>query len=141
MTIEDLMNLSTWKLDFKACGRHAINKGQDWQQTVAVRYQPSSYSEEEDLDLSGFTAIGEIRSYTGASEIVATMDVTIDGNKIILALDKSVTANIAAPGKSPSAYTRYLYDVVLTDGTKSARVLQGSVDVCPGVTVEEDSDE
>lgn len=136
MTIDDLLSLSA-RLDFKACTGHGVNKRQDWQKTVSLSYKPSDDGDESEVDLSVFTATGEVREYTGAETLVATMTCTTEGNKIHLTLPKSVTASIEANGKSPSEYTRYRYDVILTDGVKSARIIQGCLDVIPGVTKEE----
>ena len=81
------------------------------------------------INLSGYTAASQIRkSYysTGANNFTATITGTSNG-EITLSMTAANTANLT-PG-------RYLYDLVITapDTTKT-RVVEGIVNVLPGVT-------
>jgi hypothetical protein len=81
------------------------------------------------VNLSGYTAASQIRkSYysTSANTLTATITGTANG-EITLSMTAANTANLT-PG-------RYLYDLVITapDTTKT-RVVEGIVNVLPGVT-------
>jgi hypothetical protein len=81
------------------------------------------------VNLSGYTAASQIRkSYysTSANTLTATVTGTANG-EITLSMTAANTANLT-PG-------RYLYDLVITapDTTKT-RVVEGIVNVLPGVT-------
>ena len=81
------------------------------------------------INLSGYTAASQIRkSYysTSANTLTATITGTSNG-EITLSMTAANTANLT-PG-------RYLYDLVITapDTTKT-RVVEGIVNVLPGVT-------
>ena len=81
------------------------------------------------INLSGYSAASQIRkSYysTSANTLTATVTGTANG-EITLSMTAANTANLS-PG-------RYLYDLVITapDTTKT-RVVEGIVNVLPGVT-------
>lgn len=81
------------------------------------------------INLTGYTAASQIRkSYysTTANNLTATITGTANG-EITLSMTSANTANLT-PG-------RYLYDLVITapDTTKT-RVVEGIVNVLPGVT-------
>lgn len=81
------------------------------------------------INLTGYTAASQIRkSYysTTANNLTATVTGTANG-EITLSMTSANTANLT-PG-------RYLYDLVITapDTTKT-RVVEGIVNVLPGVT-------
>lgn len=81
------------------------------------------------VNLSGYTAASQIRkSYYSTSANTLTATVTgIANGEITLSMTAANTANLT-PG-------RYLYDLVITapDTTKT-RVVEGIVNVLPGVT-------
>ena len=81
------------------------------------------------LNLTGYTVAGQIRkTYTSLTAVnfTATVNSAIDGT-IALSLVDSVTNNMK-PG-------RYVYDVeILANSGSRTRVLEGQVEVTPGVT-------
>lgn len=81
------------------------------------------------LDLTGYTVAGQIRkTYTSLTAVNfnATVNSAIDGT-IALSLVDSIT-NDMKPG-------RYVYDVeILANSGSRTRVLEGQVEVTPGVT-------
>lgn len=82
------------------------------------------------LDLTGYTAEGQIRkTYTSSTAVAftATIEAPSSGN-VNIALSASQTGAMK-PG-------RYVYDVEITNdgGTTVTRILEGQVEVTPSVT-------
>ena len=80
------------------------------------------------LNLAGFTATSHLRKWAGATNHVAfasTISSPLDG-EIQISMASTITTDIK-PG-------RYLYDVVLNDGTSKVKVVEGMINVRAGVT-------
>ena len=80
------------------------------------------------LNLAGFTATSQLRKWAGATNFVAfasTISSPLEG-EIKISMASTVTTDIK-PG-------RYLYDVVLDDGTSRVKVVEGMINVRAGVT-------
>lgn len=79
------------------------------------------------LNLSGFTASATMKKWY-ASNVVFAFNTSINNSlgTITLEMDANVTANIFSG--------RFVYDVDITDGTSSTRIVEGMVTVSPGVT-------
>jgi len=84
----------------------------------------------EAYNLTGYTANSEIRKSYYSSNTTAVFSTSISPSEgtITLLLTSAVTSNIS-PG-------RYVYDTTITgvNGNAVTRVLEGVVDVSPGVT-------
>ena len=82
----------------------------------------------EAYNLVGYSANSEIRKSYYSSNATAIFSTTVDTYEgtITLLLTSDVTSNIS-PG-------RYVYDTTITSGQVVTRVLEGVVDVSPGVT-------
>jgi hypothetical protein len=79
------------------------------------------------VDLTGYTANSQIRkTHTSSSSVSFTTTVSGTQGLIILSLTDTQTANLV-PG-------RYVYDVLITSGSLTSRILEGIVTVTPGVT-------
>lgn len=88
------------------------------------------------LDLTGHTAAGSIaKSYDGSSK--GTFSVSIDSanTKLVVSLTAAQTA-VLKPG-------RYVYDIIIKETAtgKITRVLEGQIDVTPGVTFDSSAPE
>ena len=80
------------------------------------------------LNLAGFTATSQLRKWAGATNFVAfasTISSPLEG-EIKISMASTITADIK-PG-------RYLYDVLLQDGTSTVKVVEGMINVRAGVT-------
>ena len=80
------------------------------------------------LNLAGFTATSHLRKWAGATNYVAfasTVSSPLEG-EIKISMASTITTDIK-PG-------RYLYDVVLNDGTQKVKVVEGMINVRAGVT-------
>lgn len=104
----------------------SIDQGADFSAIITV-----VATDNVPLDLSAYTAAGQIRrNYTSSAFTPLTASVlapAIEG-QIRLSLTKEQTLMIK-PG-------RYVYDAIITDGTHTIRVVEGQVEVSPGVTRE-----
>ena len=82
------------------------------------------------VDLTGFTAAGQIRKTYASNTISATFGASITQptlGKISLTLPASTTNGMK--------FGRYVYDVEITSsGGTVSRVIEGQVEVMPGVT-------
>lgn len=78
------------------------------------------------IDLTGFTGRMQVRVSPSATEITATVTVTILANVITMALTATETAAIAA--------WNYYYDLELVNGSNVERLLEGRFEVTPEVT-------
>ena len=80
------------------------------------------------LNLAGFTASSQLRKWAGSTNHVAfasTISSPLEG-EIKISMASTITADIK-PG-------RYLYDVLLQDGTSTVKVVEGMINVRAGVT-------
>ncbi len=82
------------------------------------------------VDLSGYSAAGQVRKTYASNTIAATFGASITqpaNGKISLTLPASTTGAMKAG--------RYVYDVEITSsGGTVSRVIEGQVEVMPGVT-------
>ena len=88
------------------------------------------------LSLSGHTAAGSIaKSYDGSTKATFQVDVDDTNTKLVVSLTAAQTAALK-PG-------RYVYDVIIkqTSTGKITRVLEGQLDVTPGVTFDSSAPE
>jgi hypothetical protein len=86
-------------------------------------------SNSDALNLTGYTALAQIRKTHGSSTIAATFGTTLTTNtgQVTLTLTDTVTAAMGSG--------RYVYDVLLTDGSgDKTRVLEGQAILTPGVS-------
>lgn len=84
--------------------------------------------DENIIDLTGFTANGQIRkTYTSSNAVTFGINLQSSNGIVELTLTKAQTANIVAG--------RYVYDVFLTNSSNvSSRIVEGIVTVTPRVT-------
>lgn len=83
-------------------------------------------------DLDNYQIKSQIKKSYYTHTVVATFDVSTPNTStgiVILSLDSANTANIAAG--------RYVYDVLMKDtaNNTTSRILEGIVNVSPGVTI------
>ena len=101
-----------------------IDQGSDFTTTISL-----TDSNGDVLDLTGYTALAQIRKTYGSTTIAATFTtvLTADSGQLALSLTDTVTAAMGSG--------RYVYDVVLTDGSgDKTRVLEGQAVLTPGVS-------
>jgi hypothetical protein len=79
------------------------------------------------FDIAGYTAHASMRPWY-TSNTVIVFDVSIDANTgtLTLALDATTTAELDP--------IRYVYDVIISDGNATERIVEGTVTVTPAVT-------
>lgn len=103
-----------------------VNTGADFDQTFTLESSQSNST----LNLTGYTAQAQMRKHSGSSSYISftTSIPNASFGKIRLYLTGAETLTIK-PG-------RYVYDVVITNGTSGAktRVIEGMVLVREGVT-------
>ena len=82
----------------------------------------------ETYNLAGYTASSQMRkSYYSTSANTLTATITGNANgEITLSMTAANTA-LLSPG-------RYMYDLVITTGSTKTRVVEGIINVLPGVT-------
>ena len=81
---------------------------------------------DEPVDVSNYTARGQIRKHYSSSNSVS-FTTTLSNGSLIISLTASQTANIVAG--------RYVYDLELVDPSNTVlRILEGIVTVTPEVT-------
>lgn len=79
------------------------------------------------LVLSGYTANSLIkRWYTSTNSIAFGTSINVASGTITLSLDANTSSRLC--------YDRYVYDVVITNGTTTSRPVEGFVIVKPAVT-------
>jgi len=101
-----------------------IDQGSDFQTVISL-----TDSNSDALNLTGYTALAQIRKTHGSSTIAATFGTTLTTNtgQVTLTLTDTVTAAMGSG--------RYVYDVLLTDGSgDKTRVLEGQAILTPGVS-------
>ena len=103
-----------------------INTGATFTQTFSLE----NISSNSALDLSGFTAMSQMRKHAGSTCIAATFTASIqnaENGQVQVGLSSVSTASLK-PG-------RYVYDVIVSDSVgEVTRVVEGSVLVRQGVT-------
>lgn len=99
-----------------------IDQGTDYSTSITLTDE-----EENVVDLTGYTANAQIRkTYSSSNSVTFSTAITAAQGVVILSLTDSQTANIT-PG-------RYVYDVILTSGNTTSRIVEGIVTVTPRVT-------
>lgn len=80
------------------------------------------------IDLNGFVANSQIRRWYTSLTAVSTFTTSINtiSSAIVLSLNSDQTSLIPAG--------RYVYDVEITDGLETLRIIEGIVTVTPEVT-------
>ena len=101
-----------------------IDQGADFSTVISL-----TDSNSDALNLTGYSALAQIRKTHGSSTIAATFGTTLTTNtgQVTLTLTDTVTAAMTSG--------RYVYDVLLTDGSgDKTRVLDGQAVLTPGVS-------
>ena len=101
-----------------------IDQGADFQTVISL-----TDSNSDALNLTVYSALAQIRKTHGSSTIAATFGTTLTTNtgQVTLTLTDTVTAAMGSG--------RYVYDVLLTDGSgDKTRVLEGQAILTPGVS-------
>jgi hypothetical protein len=99
-----------------------IDQGTDYSTSITLTDEDESV-----IDLTGYSANAQIRkTYSSSNSVTFTTEITPAQGVIILSLTDSQTSNIV-PG-------RYVYDVILTTGSTTSRIVEGIVTVTPRVT-------
>ena len=83
-------------VDFTSCDGLAINKGADWTITLSV-YDRDLYQTETPYSLDGFQGKGQIKKSVN-DEVIADIDVSIDGNTITLSIPNESASLITTAG-------------------------------------------
>lgn len=101
-----------------------IHTSTDFEQTFAFQDDTSNSA----LNLNGYTGCAKIKKYESSSP-AGTFDVVFtnrDLGKVTISMGSTMTADLK-PGK-------YFYDLLLNDGEKITRVVEGTVLVKKAVT-------
>jgi len=102
-----------------------INTGETFSQTITLESSQTNSA----YDLTGYTATSQMRKWAGASTAYDfTADIPLPATQGIIIL--SMTAAQTALLKSG----RHVYDIVITQESTKARVVEGNVLVREGVT-------
>lgn len=128
--------------DFTMCSGLPIRKGSDWIVYVGMSQVGNDGVTKSPLDITGCTGRCTIKEKCGDDAAKASPTVTIvDGANGIfsLYLAASDQSNLTCPGAEYYVTTAYVYDVVLEKDDEIFRVLEGSVEVSPRCT--DDNDE
>ena len=101
-----------------------IDQGSDFSTVISL-----TDSNNDALNLTGYSALAQIRKTYGSTTIAATFTtvLTTDSGQLTMSLTDVVTAAMTSG--------RYVYDVLLTDGSgDKTRVLEGQAVLTPGVS-------
>ena len=101
-----------------------IDQGADFSTTLSL-----TDSNGDVLNLTGYSAIGQLRKTFGSSTIAATFGtaLTASTGQVTLTLGDTVTTAITSG--------RYVYDILLTDSSgDKTRILEGHATVTPSVS-------
>jgi hypothetical protein len=99
-----------------------IDQGTDYSTSITL-----TDDEDNIVSLVGYTANAQIRkTYSSSNSVSFSTEITEAQGVITLSLTDAQTANIT-PG-------RYVYDVILTTGSMTTRIVEGIVTVTPRVT-------
>ena len=101
-----------------------IDQGADFTTVISL-----TDSNNDALNLTGYSALAQIRKTYGSTTIAGTFTTTLttDSGQLTLTLTDTVTAAMTSG--------RYVYDVLLTDGSgDKTRVLEGQAILTPGVS-------
>ena len=101
-----------------------IDQGSDFSTVISL-----TDSNSDALNLTGYSALAQIRKTYGSTTIAATFTtvLTADSGQLTMSLADTITATMDSG--------RYVYDVLLTDGAgDKTRVLEGQAILTPGVS-------
>ena len=101
-----------------------IDQGSDFSTTVSL-----TDSNGDILNLTGYTALAQVRKTYGSTTIAATFTTAIAAatGQLTMSLTDTITAGMTSG--------RYVYDVLLTDSSgDKTRVLEGQAILTPGVS-------
>jgi hypothetical protein len=101
-----------------------IDQGSDFSTIISL-----TDSNSDALNLTGYSALAQIRKTYGSTTIAGTFTTSLsaDSGQLTLSLADTVTAAMTSG--------RYVYDVLLTDGSgDKTRVLEGQAILTPGVS-------
>ena len=99
-----------------------IDQGTDYSTSITL-----TDDEDNIISLVGYTASAQLRkTYSSSNSVSFSTEITEAQGVVTLSLTDTQTANIT-PG-------RYVYDVILTVGTTTTRIVEGIVTVTPRVT-------
>jgi hypothetical protein len=99
-----------------------IDQGTDYSTSITL-----TDDEDNVVDLTGYTADAQMRKTYSSSNSVTFSTTVVEAQGVLtLSLTDTQTANIT-PG-------RYVYDVVITTGSTTTRIVEGIVTVTPRVT-------
>lgn len=99
-----------------------IDQGTDYSTSITL-----TDDAENVVSLAGYTANAQMRkTYSSSNSVTFSTAITEAQGVITLSLTDTQTANIT-PG-------RYVYDVILTTGSTTTRIVEGIVTVTPRVT-------
>jgi len=94
-------------------------------------------SDSTDLNLTNYTAAGTVaKSYDGTTKATFSTNIDSESSTVSIFLNASQTAGLK-PG-------RYVYDVIIVSPDSPAivtRILEGQIDVTPGVTFDSSAPE
>lgn len=115
-----------------------INQGETFYYEINLLGQ----TEDDVIDLTGYTAEMQIRRTADSTEIMATPEVKIKDatNGIIsIFLPATETAKLPCTGQHHDEYLELVYDIYIKSGTYSntqfkTRILNGFINVSPNVT-------
>ena len=121
-------------VDLTSCDGLAISKGADWMITLSV-YDRDLYQTETPYSLDGFQGKGQIKKSVN-DEVIADIDVTIDGNVVTLSIPHERTSLIPTTGDQFYKVEKYFYDVIISNEEETLRLIQGASEVYPQITKE-----
>ena len=101
-----------------------IDQGADFSTTLSL-----TDSNGDVLNLTGYSAVGQMRKTYGSSTVAATFTVALVAGtgQVTLTLTDTVTAALTSG--------RYVYDVLITDSSgDKTRILEGHATVTPSVS-------
>jgi hypothetical protein len=89
-------------------------------------------------DLTSVTFEAQIRKNASDVTALATFTCTVDADpttgKVVLSLTDAETLAIPATGQNYGVPSVYTWDMLMIEGTAVTRILNGTVNVSPGVT-------
>ena len=100
-----------------------IDQGTDFSITVDV-----TQADGAPLNLTGYSAAAQIRKTYGSSNVSAVFTTSIS------AAAGQVTLSLTDPQTSGLTAGRYVYDLNITSGSTTTRVVEGQAIITPGVT-------
>ena len=102
-----------------------IPSGADFEQTFTLESSESN----SHIDLTNYTGASFLKKSAESSSISAVFDVSFpnpQNGSVKIALGSSITSTLRSG--------RYVYDILLNNGSKKIRVVEGSALVTAGVT-------